>query len=159
MTLYERFIISLKEIWLLPQCIHWWYCCHWYNAKFLIGITALSFTMTIYSSSPLSLSQFQQMDCSTRSLTQIDLKHMHIRNLEPSIKHVMCHYFLPSDKDYTCRKLTAVSKGFCNFSHLKWQFGGVLYNLRMNSRLIYSIARDACPHSYLSQKYLSTRTM
>ena len=132
---YINVLWYLFWIWLLPQYIHLC-CCHCYDATFLIGITALSFTMMIYSSSPLSLPQFQQLDCSTRSLTQMNLKHMHIMHLEPSRKHVRCHYFLPSDKDYTCRKLTAVSKGFCNFSQLTWQFGGVLYNLRMNIRLI-----------------------
>ena len=79
----------------------------------------------------------QHRNCITRSLTQQDLKHMHIRHIEPSIKYVGCHYFLPSGKDYTCRKLTAVSKRFFTSpSHFKWQSGGVLYDLIMSSRLI-----------------------
>ena len=57
----------------------------------------------------------QHRNCITRSLTQQDLKHMHIRHIEPNIKYVGCHYFLPSGKDYTCRKLTAVSKMFFTF--------------------------------------------
>ena len=70
-------------------------------------------------------------------LTQIDLNHMHIRHLKQSMKHIECHYFLPSDKDYTCRKLQEdISERFFTFSHLKWQSGCVLIDLRKISRLI-----------------------